>query len=93
MPLPDDGDDSIEATRLRALILTAANSTINQTIDLRSAALSTASDARDIEMEQFIEERRQQALVGRRAPRRFSAAGIRRTQGPLIRDRIPWHLV
>jgi hypothetical protein len=27
MPLPDDGDDSIEATRLRALILTAADST------------------------------------------------------------------
>jgi hypothetical protein len=37
MPLPDDGDDSIEATRLRALILTAADSTINQTIALRSA--------------------------------------------------------
>jgi hypothetical protein len=32
MPLPDDGDDSAEAPRLRALILTAADSTINQTI-------------------------------------------------------------
>jgi hypothetical protein len=30
---------------------------------LRSAALGTASDARDAEMEKFIEERRQQALV------------------------------
>jgi hypothetical protein len=62
MPLPDDGDDSIEATRLRALILTAADSTINQTIALRSPSLATASNARDAEMEQFIEERRQQAL-------------------------------
>jgi hypothetical protein len=62
MPLPDDGDDSLEATRLRALILTAADSTINQTIALRSSMLSMASDARDAEMEQFIEERRQQAL-------------------------------
>jgi hypothetical protein len=62
LPLPDDGDDSAEATRLRALILTAADSTINQTIALRSSMLSMASDARDAEMEQFIEERRQQAL-------------------------------
>jgi hypothetical protein len=31
--------------------------------DLRSAALGTASDARDAEMEQFIEERRQQTLA------------------------------
>ena len=62
MPLPDESDDSIEATRLRALILTAADSTINQTIALRSPSLATASNARDAEMEQFIEERRQQAL-------------------------------
>jgi hypothetical protein len=62
LPLPDDGDDSIEATRLRALILTAADSTINQTIALRSSMLSPASDARDAAVEQFIEERRQQAL-------------------------------
>jgi|SRR5580704_3120981 hypothetical protein len=63
MPLPDESDDSIESTRLRALILAASDSTINQTIALRSAALGTASDARDTEMEQFIEERRQQALA------------------------------
>jgi hypothetical protein len=62
MPLPDGDDDSIEATRLRALILAAADSTIGQTIALRSPSLATASNARDAEMEQFIEERRQQAL-------------------------------
>jgi hypothetical protein len=37
----DDGDDSSEATRLRSLILAAADSTINQTIQLRSDALAT----------------------------------------------------
>jgi len=63
MPLPDDGDDSAEAARLRALVLTAADSTINQTIQLRSAALGTASDARDAELLQFIEERRQKAAL------------------------------
>jgi hypothetical protein len=45
------------------LILTAADSTINQTIASRSSMLSMAADARDAEMEQFIEERRQQALA------------------------------
>jgi hypothetical protein len=64
MPLPDDGDDSIEATRLRALILAAADSTISQTIQLRSGALaSPARDTRDQELEQIIEERRQQAAL------------------------------
>jgi hypothetical protein len=65
VPLPDDGDDSIEATRLRALVLAAADSTISQTIALRSAALSqtSASDARDDVMERFIEERHRQALA------------------------------
>jgi hypothetical protein len=63
MPLPDDGDDSAEAHRARSLVLAAADSTINQTIALRSAALSTASDARDAAIEEFIEERRQKALV------------------------------
>ena len=62
MPLPDDGDDSAEAPRLRALILTAADSTINQTIALRSPSLATASNARDAAVERFIEERRQKAL-------------------------------
>ncbi len=35
MPLPDESDDSVEATRCRSLILAAADSTINQTIALR----------------------------------------------------------
>jgi hypothetical protein len=62
LPLPDADDDSAEAHRARSLVLTAADSTINQTIQLRSAALCMASDSRDAEMEQFIEERRQKAL-------------------------------
>jgi hypothetical protein len=65
MPLPDDGDDSMEATRLRSLILDAANSTINQTIALRSnmLAMATARDTRDAEIEAVIEERRQKVLL------------------------------
>jgi hypothetical protein len=63
VPLPDDDDDSPEATRLRALILAAADSTINQTIALRSTALASAQDTRDHELLQLIEERRQAALV------------------------------
>jgi hypothetical protein len=63
IPLPDDGDDSAEATRLRALILAASDSTINQTIALRSSMLSMADGNRDAAVEQFIEERRQKALA------------------------------
>jgi hypothetical protein len=63
LPLPDAHDDSAEAHRARLLVLAASDSTINQTIQLRSGALGMASDARDAEMEQFIEERRQRALV------------------------------
>jgi hypothetical protein len=63
MPLPDDGDDSLEATRLRALILAAADSTISQTIALRSNMLATAQDTHDQELAQLIEERRQAALL------------------------------
>jgi hypothetical protein len=63
LPLPDADDDSAEAHRARSLVLTAADSTISQTIALRSATLSQASDARDAAMEKFIEERRQQALA------------------------------
>jgi hypothetical protein len=59
----DDGDDSSEATRLRSLILAAADSTINQTIQLRSDALATAPDTRNADLLQFIEERRQKALL------------------------------
>jgi hypothetical protein len=62
LPLPDDDDDSLEATRLRSLILAAADSTIGQTIALRSNMLVMAQDTRDSEIEQFIEERRQKAL-------------------------------
>jgi hypothetical protein len=63
MPLPDESDDSIEATRLRALILTAADSTIGQTIALRSNMLAMAHDnEHDAAVEAFIEERRQKAL-------------------------------
>jgi hypothetical protein len=63
IPLPDDGDDSIEATRLRALILAAADSTISQTIALRSNALASAADNHAQELEQFIEERRLKAVA------------------------------
>ena len=63
LPLPDESDDSAEAHRARSLVLAAANSTINQTIALRSAALDKASGDHDRELEQFIEERRQKALV------------------------------
>jgi len=63
IPLPDDGDDSPEATRLRALILAAADSTISQTIALRSDALSAATATHAREIEQFIEERRQKAML------------------------------
>jgi hypothetical protein len=63
MPLPDDDDDSLEATRLRALILDASDSTINQTIALRSNMLAMAEDTHASELEQLIEERRQKALL------------------------------
>ena len=46
MPLPDEGDDSAEATRLRTLVLAAADSTIGQTIALRSNMLAMAQDTR-----------------------------------------------
>jgi hypothetical protein len=63
MPLPDDGDDSAEAHRTRLLVLAAADSTINQTIQLRTNQLSAAADdEHDRAMEAYIEERRQKAL-------------------------------
>jgi hypothetical protein len=62
--LPHESDDSAEAHRARSLVLAAADSTINQTIALRLNLLATAAqDNRDAELEQFIEERRQQALL------------------------------
>jgi hypothetical protein len=63
LPLPDEGDDSLEATRLRSLILTAADSTISQTIALRSNMLAIAQDTRSTELLQIIEERRQKAAL------------------------------
>jgi hypothetical protein len=63
MPLPDDDDDSVEATRLRSLILSAADSTIGQTIQLRTNQLASAPDTRDDEIEAVIEERRQEAML------------------------------
>jgi hypothetical protein len=61
LPLPDADDDSLEATRLRSLIMVASDSTISQTIALRSNMLATAQDTRSHELLQFIEERRQKA--------------------------------
>jgi hypothetical protein len=62
IPLPDVDDDSLEATRLRALILNAADSMIGQTIQLRTNQLVEAADV-DNDIEAIIEERRQQALL------------------------------
>jgi hypothetical protein len=45
IPLPDPSDDSLEAGRARALILAAADSTIEQTIRLQTNQLKpTAND-------------------------------------------------
>jgi hypothetical protein len=63
MPLPHESDDSAEAHRARSLVLAAADSTISQTIALRSAMLGTASASRDDEILQIIEERRQKAAA------------------------------
>jgi hypothetical protein len=56
MPLPDPNDDSIEAHRLRSLILAAVDSTIEQTIRLRTNLLTPS--AADDDMEKIFEERR-----------------------------------
>ena len=45
------------------MVLAAADSTISQTIALRSNALAAAQDTRDNELLQLIEERRQKALL------------------------------
>jgi hypothetical protein len=64
LPLPDESDDSAEAHRMRSLVLAAADSTINQTIQLRTNQLSAAADdEHDRAMEALIEERRQAALL------------------------------
>jgi hypothetical protein len=63
IPLLEGDDDSSEATRLRSLILAAADSTISQTIALRSNTLAPAADNHAREIEAFIEERRQKAAL------------------------------
>jgi hypothetical protein len=59
-PLPDPNDDSAEAHRMRSLILTAADSTIEQTIRLGTNQLApAAADG----FEEIIEERRRAAVL------------------------------
>jgi hypothetical protein len=43
LPMPDPNDDSIEAHRIRMLLLAAADSTIEQTIRLQSNQLKPAA--------------------------------------------------
>jgi hypothetical protein len=62
MPMPDLDDDSIEAHRTRSLILAAADSTIEQTIRLRTNLLTPS--AADADMEKIFEERRAAAELG-----------------------------
>jgi hypothetical protein len=61
MPLPDPNDDSVEAHRLRLLILSAADSTIGQTIRLRTNELKPS--AADDDMEKIFEERQRRAIL------------------------------
>jgi hypothetical protein len=61
MPLPDPDDDSIEAHRTRELVLDAADSTIEQTIRLRTNQLAPAAGNDDIE--KIFEERQKRALL------------------------------
>jgi hypothetical protein len=64
LAMPADSDDSVEAHRTRSLILSASDSTIGQTIALRSNMLAMAHDnEHDRAMEALIEERRQAALL------------------------------
>jgi hypothetical protein len=55
MPMPDPNDDSIEAHRLRSLILAAADSTIEQVIRMQTNQLKPS--AADDDMEKIFEER------------------------------------
>jgi hypothetical protein len=61
LPMPDPNDDSIEAHRTRALVLAAADSTIEQTIRLQTNQLKPS--AADDEIGELLEERRQRALL------------------------------
>jgi hypothetical protein len=62
-PLPDPYDDSIEANRMRSLLLSAADSTIGQAIQLKAIQSGTATSDRDAEMEKIFEERQRAALL------------------------------
>jgi hypothetical protein len=54
--MPDPDDDSAEAIRMRALVLAAADSTIEQTIRLKTNHLTPAVN--DDGIEKLIEELR-----------------------------------
>jgi hypothetical protein len=62
LPLPDKSDDSVEANRLRALVLSASDTTISQAISLQSLASGEGKNAVAEEVEAFIKARRQMAL-------------------------------
>jgi hypothetical protein len=55
MPLPDPSDDSIEAHRIRMLVLAVADSTIEQSIRLQTNQLKPA--AADDDIGELLEER------------------------------------
>jgi hypothetical protein len=61
LPMPDPNDDSIEAHRTRTLVLTAADSTIEQTIRMRTNQLKPA--AADDDIEKIFEERQRRAIL------------------------------
>ena len=61
-PLPDPNDDSAEVHRMRSLILAAADSTIEQTIRLRTNQLA-ATNSHDDEIGKIFEERQKRALL------------------------------
>jgi hypothetical protein len=60
-PLPDPNDDSADAHRMRSLILAAAESTIEQTIRLRTNQLA-ATNSHDDEIGKIFEERQRRAI-------------------------------
>jgi hypothetical protein len=62
LPMPDPNDDSIEAHRLRSLILAAADSTIEQTIRLQTNQLKPAANSHDDEIGKIFEERQRRAI-------------------------------
>jgi hypothetical protein len=61
MPLPDPNNDSIEAHRIRMLVLSAADSTIEQTIRMNASQLKPSAAADD--MEKIFEERQRKAIL------------------------------